>query len=68
MRAALIRPLAAALVASASAASAQTPAAQPPPSGPPLVLVQPAPPAAPPATITLQDALEIGRASCRERV
>ena len=35
--------------------------AQPPPSGPPLVLVQPEAPAAPPAMVTLQDALDRAR-------
>jgi len=49
--------LAAALVMSASARAS----AQQPPPGPPLALVHPEAPAAPPATITLQDALDRAR-------
>ena len=48
----------------ASALLASAPArgwAQQPPAGPPLPLVHPAAPAAPPATITLQDALDRAR-------
>src|SRR5262249_55808523 len=50
-----IASLAAALLLTSSSALAQQ---QQPPSGPPLVLARPEAPAAPPATITLQDALD----------
>jgi outer membrane protein TolC len=50
------RPLACVLlVSAASSVRAQQPA---PPPGPPLALAQPEAPAAPPATLTLQDALD----------
>jgi len=51
---ALIASLTGALQLAPSPVRAQ----QPPPPGPPLVLAQPEAPAAPPATITLQDALD----------
>ena len=50
---------AAALVSASTIVHAQQPPA--PPSGPPLTLVQPEAPAAPPAMITLQDALDRAR-------